>query len=181
MGMCRLCECAVGDSVCSDCLDEWWKNCSSTKQLQADNAEQAAELKRLESLLLQCKMYAMQTTGEKSHDAGAVSKMHSVVPNDIPAYINDTIADLECKVAEQMAELERLRAIVDKLPKTANGVTVLWGDPVWDNLYGVKMWHVVEVRPGNLILVTDGAGSKFWRSSRDFTARKRPQSCKTSD
>ena len=38
------------------------------------------------------------------------------------------------RVAEMQAEIERLRAIVDKLPKTADGVTVVPDiDDVWES------------------------------------------------
>lgn len=51
---------------------------------------------------------------------------------------SDEITRLCSTVAEQAAELERLRAVVDRLPKTADGVPVTPGMEVWKHLKNGK-------------------------------------------
>lgn len=73
-------------------------------------------------------------------------------------------------LAEQDAEIKRLRAIVDKLPKTADGVPVVPGDDLWSHYYneviGVKMpW--LAVGPNE-----DGRGQTGYDPARCFSTRE---------
>lgn len=64
-----------------------------------------------------------------------------------------------------VAEIRRLRAIVDKLPKTADGKVVLWGDTVWST--GLHEWTVTGIGQDGLIEVANARGSRFWRLASD--------------
>ncbi len=54
-----------------------------------------------------------------------------------PACHRERFGALEAQIAEQGTELSRLREIVAKLPKTADGVPVVQGDgPFWAVIFG---------------------------------------------
>lgn len=55
-------------------------------------------------------------------------------------------------------EVERLRAIVDKLPKTADGVYVGIGDTVWKFIDDWEQFPVVGTRHGYLVHLGQGIG-----------------------
>jgi hypothetical protein len=68
--------------------------------------------------------------------------------------------------SKQVAEIERLRAIVDKLPKTADGVTISPGMSVWclldDEWQKVIASEVSDVGQVNIMDEVDDEGGGFW-------------------
>ena len=77
----------------------------------------------------------------------------------------DTVrAAVELLDAER-AEVKRLQAIVAKLPKTADGKVVLWGDTVWSA--GLHEWTVTGIAQEGMIEVTNARGFRFWRPAAD--------------
>lgn len=56
----------------------------------------------------------------------------------------------QIRLAARDAEIDRLRAIVDRLPTTADGVPVTPGMQVWDREYGERhyAWHFLRIEHG---------------------------------
>lgn len=64
-----------------------------------------------------------------------------------------------------LEEIERLQAIVDKLPVLADGVTP-WERDVWDRK-GME-WRVLSIARDGMIEVNDNHGTTFWRPASDY-------------
>ena len=67
-------------------------------------------------------------------------------------------------------ELERLEAIVDQLPKDANGAVVLWGARLWSRSSNglIHEWAVRNIGPKGTVEIDNGCGSMFWRLSSEL-------------
>lgn len=77
------------------------------------------------------------TTPRDPATVAAEEVADSVLPSDIGGTYQEDVpfvkAIIDKAFADQMAEIERLRAIVDKLPKMADGVAVVGGETVYAN------------------------------------------------
>ena len=86
----------------------------------------------------------------------------------------DIVESIRQRRRETEAEIERLRAIVDLLPKDAKGNPIVPGMDVWSNTNGrLWRWRVRSIRASGNIEVDNGQGSVFWRLPQEFHSGKK--------
>lgn len=148
---------------------------AAVRQLRRERDEMAKEIGRLQSLLVPCRMDSTEQQWAKSPYPPTVNDCLSI----LSAYICDrmpaeAIPDDEYFAAWEndarpilsaiYERIERLQAIVDRLPKTADGVPYLPGDPLYEP-YTAKCGHTLvrEWLGGHTVEVADGAGTHIAR------------------
>lgn len=85
----------------------------------------------------------------------------------------DENESLRAELAKANAEIERLRSIVDSLPKTADGVPIIPGMTLWLVVYNALGQQVYEAVPD---VVVEGEYVRTWfgaiRSDRCYSTRE---------
>jgi hypothetical protein len=88
-----------------------YRGCGSPVQAIAEQA--VAEVEGLRGLLLRCAVHGQEVADDGSRNRKSLEAALTADLDEIPAMVSATVAGMECRAARALAEVERLRLVVE--------------------------------------------------------------------